>query len=83
MFLRMFFIAFLFNCVAVHAQQQPMTPAEKALLRFPSSAVISPRSGDVAFAVREADTSANRWVTHIHLVNAAGVARQLSRRFFG
>ncbi|MCZ7556905.1 MAG: S9 family peptidase [Bacteroidia bacterium] len=65
--------------VASSSQQRPLTPVDKALFRTPATPVLSPVSNAVAYTIREADTAANRWITHVHLLDAAGNGRQLTR----
>ncbi|MFZ1731451.1 MAG: S9 family peptidase [Bacteroidota bacterium] len=52
------------------AQLRPLTPADKAMLRTPSSPRLSPDGERVAFTIREADTTANRWRTQVYVVDA-------------
>ncbi len=53
----------------VTAAQRPMTPADKAMLRMPSSPVLSPDGARVAYTIREADTTANTWRTQVYVVD--------------
>ncbi len=74
-----FLVLALAGAFSVHAQQRALTPADKALWRIPSTPAACPTSDAVAFTVREADTVANRWVTHLHLVDERGWIRQLTQ----
>jgi dipeptidyl aminopeptidase/acylaminoacyl peptidase len=76
---RQFFLLTLILTTGSLSQQRPLTPADKALLRTPATPVLSPVSNAVAFTIREADTAANRWITHVHLLDAGGKNRQLTR----
>jgi dipeptidyl aminopeptidase/acylaminoacyl peptidase len=77
--MRVLFLLLLPGLFTVMHAQQALTPAMKAMWRFPASAVLSPVSSRVAFTIREADTAANRWVTHIHVLDEAGDTRQLTQ----
>ncbi len=79
MLLRSLFLFVLLFPSVLSAQQRPITPADKAAWRIPSSPVISTKTNDVVFTVREADTAANRWITQIHLLRESGEIRQLTQ----
>ncbi len=53
----------------VAVSQRAMTPADKAMLRQPSSPRLSPDGARAAFTIREADTAANRWRTQVYTVD--------------
>ncbi|MDT8323519.1 MAG: S9 family peptidase [Bacteroidota bacterium] len=58
---------------------RPLTPVEKALLRYPADVQLAPDGKRAAYSVREADTAANRWITHVHVVDvSANTQRQLT-----
>lgn len=73
-------IFFILISFVAYGQQRAMTPADKAMLRQPSSPRLSPDGNRVAFAIREADTTANRWRTQVHVVDTRSRAlRQATR----
>jgi dipeptidyl aminopeptidase/acylaminoacyl peptidase len=76
---RHFLVFILILTTGLLSQQRPFTPADKALLRTPATPVLSPVSDAVTFTIREADTTNNRWVTHVHLLDVDGNSRQLTR----
>jgi dipeptidyl aminopeptidase/acylaminoacyl peptidase len=64
------------HIAAGQQEKRPLTPADKAMLKMPSGARLSPDGKRAAFTVREADTVANAWHTQVYLVETNTAAIQ-------